>query len=600
MPFSDTDLGQLLVDQSYLSAEDLTKAQQHSTQHQLTLKQSLFEMGLLTQDLLESAMAEHFQLQHFDLEHAQVTEELMAALPEEIARAFQCVIVARDEKGVTIATADPTKPGLEESLRANIDQQEAILPASSETPAPEKSSAGLGFLSKLGGVKTAERAAYTGGITFVYAPQSAIDALLVHYRKPLASRFQEIIQEKQKPAPILLQEIITDAFELRASDIHFEPQEKNVVVRFRVDGVLHEVGRLPKEQYEGVVNRIKIEGNMRIDEHYSAQDGALRVLNKGETMDVRVSIVPVVDGEKVVMRVLSSYVRTITLADLGFNEKQQDVLTKAAFQPFGMLLTVGPTGAGKSTTLYALVKLRNHPDVNISTIEDPVEYKVPGVNHIQVNTKANLTFASGLRSLVRQDPDIVLVGEIRDGETASISVNAALTGHLLLSTLHANDAATAIPRLLDMGVEPYLVASTLKVVVAQRLVRRLCPHCRTSITVTREEGRKLYPLAGDAIFPESGHLSLYRGKGCEHCSQTGYRGRVGIYEVMPITPEMEVLIVKRASSHDINTLARKQGMASLFEDGFEKVKRGVTSLEELLRVAAPNDDRDQKQTPPTA
>lgn len=599
MPFSDTDLGQLLIAQSYLSAEDLKKAQDHSAEHQLTLKQSLFEMGLLTQDLLESAMAEHFQLQHFDLEHAQVTEELMAALPEEIARAFQCVIVARDEKGVTVATADPTKPGLEESLRANIDQTDAVLPlAEGEVPAETKSSGGLGFLSKLGGNKSSERADYTGGIAFVYAPQSAIDALLVHYRKPLASRFQEIIQEKQKPAPILLQEIITDAFELRASDIHFEPQEKNVVVRFRVDGVLHEVGRLPKEQYEGVVNRIKIEGNMRIDEHYAAQDGALRVLNKGETMDVRVSIVPVVDGEKVVMRVLSSYVRTITLGDLGFAEKQQAVLTKAAFQPFGMLLTVGPTGAGKSTTLYALVKLRNHPDVNISTIEDPVEYKVPGVNHIQVNPKANLTFASGLRSLVRQDPDIVLVGEIRDGETASISVNAALTGHLLLSTLHANDAATAIPRLLDMGVEPYLVASTLKVVVAQRLVRRLCPHCRTSITVTREEGRKLYPLAGDAIFPENGKLSLYRGKGCEHCSQTGYRGRVGIYEVMPITPEMEVLIVKRASSTDINLLARKQGMASLFEDGFEKVKRGVTSLEELLRVAAPN--LDDKKAPPSA
>jgi type II secretory ATPase GspE/PulE/Tfp pilus assembly ATPase PilB-like protein len=319
-------------------------------------------------------------------------------------------------------------------------------------------------------------------------------------------------------------------------------------------------------------------------------------------MDVRVSIVPIVDGEKVVMRVLSAYVRTITLDDLGFSEKQQEVLKKAAFQPFGMLLTVGPTGAGKSTTLYALVKLRNHPDVNISTIEDPVEYKVPGVNHIQVNPKANLTFASGLRSLVRQDPDIVLVGEIRDGETASISVNAALTGHLLLSTLHANDAATAIPRLLDMGVEPYLVASTLEVVVAQRLVRRLCPHCRYTAMVSREEARTLFPLAGDSLFPADGRLLLYRSKGCERCSQTGYRGRVGIYEVLQITPEMEELIVKRASSSDINDLARRQGMATLFEDGFEKVKRGVTSLEELLRVAAPPEPlaapKTQKPTPP--
>lgn len=408
MPFSDDDLGKLLIEQSYLSPEDLAKAQEDAKLHQLTLKQALFEMGLLTQDLLESAMAEHFQLVHFDLEHTQVTAELMSALPEEIARTFQCVIVARDEQGVTVATADPTRPNLEEALRQNIDQNDALLPAVEGAIPDEKvsSSSFNTLLNRIGAGKTAAvRSSFSGQIVFVYAPQSAIDALLVHYRKPLASRFQEIIQEKRKPAPILLQEIITDAFQLRASDIHFEPQEKNVVVRFRVDGVLHEVGRLPKEQYEGVVNRIKIEGNMRIDEHYAAQDGALRVLNGGETMDVRVSIVPVVDGEKVVMRVLSSYVRTITLSDLGFEQKQQDVLTKAAFQPFGMLLTVGPTGAGKSTTLYALVKLRNHPDVNISTIEDPVEYKVPGVNHIQVNPKANLTFASGLRSLVRQDPD---------------------------------------------------------------------------------------------------------------------------------------------------------------------------------------------------
>ena len=287
------------------------------------------------------------------------------------------------------------------------------------------------------------------------------------------------------------------------------------------------------------------------------------------------------------MRLLSSYVRSITLADLGFSGAQRDVLEGLAQKPFGMLLTAGPTGAGKSTTLYALLKIRNHPDVNISTIEDPVEYKIPGINHIQVNPKANLTFASGLRALVRQDPDIVLVGEIRDGETANIAVNAALTGHLLFSTVHANDAATAVPRLLDMGVEPFLLASTLEVVVSPRLVRRLCPQCRYSFTVSRAEAEKIFPLAAPHIFPEHGRMLVYRGKGCEACGGTGYRGRVGIYEMLVVTPEIEELIIHRASSSDINLAARRLGMQTLFDDGFEKVKRGMTSLEELLRVAAP-------------
>jgi type II secretory ATPase GspE/PulE/Tfp pilus assembly ATPase PilB-like protein len=407
-------------------------------------------------------------------------------------------------------------------------------------------------------------------------------------RPTLATRFQAIIEQQGKVAPEILNEIINDAIELRASDIHFEPQEKEVMVRFRVDGVMHEAGRIPREYYEGVLNRIKIEGNMRIDEHYAAQDGAIRYAGHREPIDIRISIVPLVDGEKVCMRLLSAYVRSITLTDLGFSDEHRRVLEEAAIKPFGMILTVGPTGSGKSTTLYALLKMRNHPDVNISTIEDPVEYKIPGINHIQVNAKTNLTFANGLRALVRQDPDICLVGEIRDGETADISVNAALTGHLLFSTLHANDAATSIPRLLEMGVEPFLLASTLEVVVAQRLMRRLCPHCRYSYPVVAEDVRKVTPSAA-RFFDETTPTLLYRGKGCDSCGGTGYRGRIGIHEVMVITPELELLIAKRATSTDIVVLARQQGMKMLFEDGFEKVRRGVTSLEELLRVAAPPD-----------
>lgn len=318
----------------------------------------------------------------------------------------------------------------------------------------------------------------------------------MHYHKPLATRFQAIINEQKKVAPEIITEIFNDAIELRASDIHFEPQEKIVLIRFRVDGVMHEAGRLPKDYYEGVINRIKIESNMQIDEHYAAQDGAIRWLTKaGNPMDMRVSIVPIVDGEKIVVRLLSEYVRTLTLQDLGFSEEYRAILETVAHKPFGMILTTGPTGAGKSTTLYALLKMRNRPDVNISTIEDPVEYKIPGINHIQVNQETELTFAKGLRALVRQDPNIILVGEIRDGETASIAVNAALTGHLLFSTLHSNDAPTAIPRLLDMGVEPFLLASTLEVIIGQRLVRHICPSCRYSYSLSLAEAQKLFPGA---------------------------------------------------------------------------------------------------------
>ncbi len=328
---------------------------------------------------------------------------------------------------------------------------------------------------------------FAGTIVFMYSPKSAVNGAFALYRKPLATRFQKIMSDQRKVAPEMLEEIFNDAIELKASDIHFEPQEQDTIVRFRVDGVMHEAGRLPKQFYEGIVNRIKIEANLRIDEHFAAQDGAIRYKSKAGTMDVRVSIIPIVDGEKIVMRLLSEYVRNLTLADLGFSDRYREILEKAAHKPFGMIITTGPTGAGKSTTLYGLIKMRNRPDVNISTIEDPVEYKIPGINHIQVNQQTGLTFSKGLRSLVRQDPDIVLVGEIRDSETATIAVNAALTGHLLFSTLHANDSATAIPRLIEMGVEPFLLASTLEIVVAQRLARKICEHCRFSFTIPAAE-----------------------------------------------------------------------------------------------------------------
>lgn len=590
MALSDIDLGKILLDLSYVSEEDLKKAEAQAKNHGISLREALVELDFLSQELYESAIAEHYKLSYYEVDKNPPNADMVALLPEDIARSYSAIVVKKDGDSVTIATSDPTNELLEEAVRLNLGQETPVYPAGESPDKKEtsrKSAAAPRF--GFGKEKKPERTKFTGKIEFVYASRKAVEAFFVHYRKPLATRFQAIIDAQRKVAPEILEEIFNDAINLRASDIHMEPQEKIVVVRFRVDGVLHEAGRIPREYYEGVVNRIKIASNLHIDEHFSAQDGAIRYdTGNGGTMDVRVSIVPIVDGEKIVMRLLSEYVRSLTLADLGFSEAHRKQLEEASRKPFGMILTTGPTGSGKSTTLYALLKLRNHPDVNISTIEDPVEYKVQGINHIQVNTETNLTFAAGLRALMRQDPNIILVGEIRDGETASIAVNAALTGHLLFSTLHSNDAATSIPRLLEMGVEPFLLASTLEVVCAQRLVRRVCPRCRYSYGVTPDEAKKLFKNA-DEFFGKNEQILLYKGKGCDACGGIGYQGRVAIHELLVITPEIEKLITSRASSADIEAMARSQSMASLFEDGFEKVRAGVTTIEELLRVATPPD-----------
>lgn len=586
MALTDAELKKLLLDLNYVSEEDIKKAEANAKAHVSSLQESLKELNLLSQDIYESAIAEFYHLDYYDLGKNPPKAEVVLSLPEDIARSYSALVVSKEKSKVVVATADPTDKLLEEAIRMNLDQEVALFPdkeVSEKKQTSRKAAARFSFRKPKG----ESRKKYGGKLEIVYASKKAIEQFFVLYRKPLATRFQQIIDANKKVAPEILEEIFNDAIALRASDIHFEPQEKIVVVRFRVDGVLHEAGRIPKEYYEGVVNRMKIAANLHIDEHFSAQDGAIRYDTGSGTMDIRVSIVPIVDGEKIVLRLLSEYVRTLTLADLGFSQRNREMLEAASHKPFGMVLTTGPTGSGKSTTLYALLKLRNHPDVNISTIEDPVEYKVPGINHIQVNPEANLTFANGLRALMRQDPNVILVGEIRDGETASIAVNAALTGHLLFSTLHANDAVTSVPRLLEMGVEPFLLASTLEVVIAQRLVRKICPHCRHSYTISSGDVHKLFPRA--ERFFDKGSQLLYKGKGCESCGGIGYAGRIAIHELLVITPEVEQLIVKRASSAEIQAVARKAGMQSLFEDGLEKVKTGVTTMEELLRVASPPD-----------
>jgi len=376
--------------------------------------------------------------------------------------------------------------------------------------------------------------------------------------------------------------LIMQGIQDRASDIHLEPAERELKVRYRIDGVLHEVMKSPKSIQSAVISRLKIMADMDIAERRIPQDGRLSVQVHGKKIDLRVATLPTVWGEKVVMRVLDNSTATLDLADLGFRQGNYDRWSESFIKPYGMLLVTGPTGSGKSTTLYSTLNILNRPDVNIITVEDPVEYRLAGVNQVQVNTKAGLTFASALRSILRSDPDIVLIGEIRDHETAQIAIEAALTGHLVLSTLHTNDAPSAVTRLTEMGIEPFLVGSAMECVLAQRLARRLCSKCKEPYTPTADALREArFPWSDGDPLP-----TLYQAKGCSQCSNTGYRGRLALHEVMAVSEGVERLAVERASSTSIAELAAGEGMESLRLDGLAKVLDGTTSLAEIFRVVA--------------
>jgi type IV pilus assembly protein PilB len=392
------------------------------------------------------------------------------------------------------------------------------------------------------------------------------------------------VREVVEDAPIvkLVNLLITQAVQDRASDIHIEPTERDLRVRFRIDGVLHEVMRSPKSITSGVTSRLKIMADINIAERRIPQDGRLSVNANGKKIDLRVATLPTVWGEKIVMRVLDNSTAMLKLSDLGFSDHNYETYSKSFVKPYGMILVTGPTGSGKSTTLYATLNIVSRPEVNVITVEDPVEYRLPGINQVQTNNKAGLTFSSALRSILRSDPDIVLLGEIRDGETAHIAVEAALTGHLVLSTLHTNDAPSAIVRLTEMGIEPFLVGSSVDCVLAQRLARRLCPKCKEPYTPTPEvllsNG---FPWQDGMDLP-----TLYRPVGCSACAKTGYKGRLALHEVMAVTEDIEKLTVERASSLVIGKVAVEQGMITLRMDGLLKVMAGVTSVEEIFRVVA--------------
>jgi type IV pilus assembly protein PilB len=467
------------------------------------------------------------------------------------------------------------------------------------------------------------------------APASQIQGALDQYRGNISSELTKVIStedmaedsdeeisedEVAEDSPIAqtVNLIIEYGVNASASDIHIEPREDFVVIRYRIDGVLREANKLPRKVLGALVSRIKILSNLKIDEHRAPQDGRFKVEVAGNVYALRVSTLPIVDGEKVVMRILNESSKPATLEELGFWGVALRNIQKAMVQPHGMILVTGPTGSGKSTTLFSVLSILNNPSVNISTVEDPVEYRIFGANQTQVNPIAGMTFTNGLRALLRQDPNVIMVGEVRDGETAQLAVQAALTGHLVFSTLHTNNAATCLPRLLDMGIEPFLIASTVRVVVGQRLVRRLCVECREKHEPSEEELRQIestFHLKEDGMMKyihsieaeameggigkgakdddklgstETTITRLYKAhaEGCDACNHTGYRGRMGIYEVLDNSPSIQKMIVGHETSETIQIAAIKDGMITMQIDGLVKALRGQTTLEEVLRVTS--------------
>lgn len=437
--------------------------------------------------------------------------------------------------------------------------------------------------------------------------KSGLQGALKQYKEVISTEFTEAIRENvEKSMSVtgeadlakmaeavsivaILKSIIEYAVTLNASDIHFEPFAKNLVIRFRIDGVLREVFDLPKQVEPNLVARIKILANLQIDEHRMPQDGRFKFdISDKESIDIRVSIIPVLYGEKAEMRLLRSTARPTSLEEIGFSKAAEIIVLEEIKKPNGMFLVTGPTGSGKTTTLYVILDKLNTPKVNITTVEDPIEYEIEGINQVQVNTKAGVTFATGLRSILRQDPNVIMIGEIRDGETASIAVQSALTGHLVLSSLHTNDAPAAIPRLIDMEVEPFLLSSTVNLVVAQRLVRRICLSCIESYETTPEVeklvGAQLALMSGDKETSVEIPKTMYRGKGCNICSDSGFSGQIAVFELFRVTDKIREMILKSASSSELRAAAIAGGMTTIFEDGLDKVKRGVTTIEEVLRV----------------
>lgn len=561
MKITDNQVKMLLLGSNLLSYDKISLAEKEAKDKKASLIDILPLMGLVSADQLGRVVADAFKFNFVSLKEEKIDRNIIGLIPELFSRSKGVIAFDRSWEGVKIGMLNPDDIEVIHLIEKKIGEK--VIPYYVTRPDLEEA------LTKF----------HKGSIEAEF--------------KSLVGRFQKRIltsEEKDELIISIVDMLMEYSYQSKTSDIHIEPLEEKVVIRFRIDGVLHDVLEMPKELYELVLSRIKILSKMRTDEHRKAQDGKFKFNVDIETIDIRVSILPTTDGEKTVMRILSSQRTHFGLTDLGLSEYNIKKVTNAISNPHGMILVTGPTGSGKTTTIYGVMKILNKREVNIASIEDPVEYGIGGVNQIQVNQKSGLTFANGLRAILRQDPDIIMIGEIRDEETAGIAVNSALTGHLVLSTLHTNNAATTLPRLLDMNIEPFLVASTVNIAMAQRLVRQICTKCRVSYKITDEEKKiinnepYIQKIFRDEGFEDLDRIRFYKGLGCEVCGNTGFKGRIAIIEVLEMTEKIRALIVKRASSDRIQEAAKEEGMTTMLHDGITKVFKGVTTLMEVFRV----------------
>ncbi|MBI3573326.1 MAG: Flp pilus assembly complex ATPase component TadA [Candidatus Kerfeldbacteria bacterium] len=569
---NQTSLQKIILENKVLTPEQLKAAVQQAAEKRIPLEDELIGENLISEALLYETLASGLNLPYTDLTAQNIRRDILTLLPEPIIQVHNVAVFDRTDTEVKLAMTDP------HDLQV------------------------IDFVAK----KTNRKP-----VVYVTTP-TGIKNVLKQYRRTLHGEFEHItastsdsaaneqdLKQLAQDVPVIrvVDTLLEYAVFEGASDIHIEPTEHDTIIRYRIDGVLREVMTLPKKVQSGVVARIKILSNLKIDEHRLPQDGRFKIHTDEYTVAFRVSILPVFDGEKVVLRLLNESAQVLSLEQLGLQPQALAIVQANVKKPHGQIFVSGPTGSGKTTTLYTIISVLNTPKVNISTIEDPIEYRMPRVNQTQVNPKIGMTFAAGLRALLRQDPNIIMVGEIRDEETAEISAHAALTGHLVLSTIHTNDAVTVLPRLTEMKVPTFLIASTTNMIIAQRLVRKICQHCIESYTMSRQALIELQKqikvdylvdtlINAGAIVPgqKIEDLLFYRGRGCKHCNDEGYKGREGIYEVLEMNNDLAKIIQENGTAQDLRKIATSAGMLTMLQDGFLKAKSGVTTIEEILRV----------------
>lgn len=566
------DLEEIIKVNKLLADKQLKEYQQKAQKDNKKLEEYLLDQKIISPSLLYEAASKFYNLPFIDLKNQAIRKDILFIIPEVTARAHQTIAFDKNNKELKIATLDISNIELFDFLNKKTQLEIKL---------------------------------------HLTSPES-IKEILKQYHKGLSADISALGEEEndgeEKPENLknlaqdlpvvrIIDTLLEYAILEKASDIHIEPIDQELNVRYRIDGILKKVMTLPKSAHSGIIARIKILSNLKLDEHRLPQDGRFKIKNQDYQVSFRVSIIPTFDGEKAVLRLLPDTAQQLTLEQLGFQPQSYDIVKRNITKPHGMILVTGPTGSGKTTTLYTILQILNKPEVNISTIEDPIEYKMPGINQCQVQPKIGFTFASALRAFLRQDPNIILVGEIRDNETAGIAINAAMTGHLVLSTLHTNDASTTIHRLTDMQIPTFLIASTLNLVIAQRLVRKICKNCIESYKLDKKminELEKQFNIPElEKSLTKLGYLAkgkkltevlFYRGRGCQQCDNSGHKGRLGIYETLEITEEISKLITKHAEKEKINAVAMKNGMLTIVQDGFIKAKQGITTIEEVLRV----------------